>query len=237
MTGVRRTTVADVMSAPPVAVGPDASFSDIAALLSTRALRAVPVLDGAGRLLGVVSEADLLVTAERGEAPETRHWWRPRHIRRPGPVRKQGADTAAGLMSTPVVTVPADATVAAAARMMREQRLSWMPVTEGGDQGGDRVVGVVSRSDLLAVFLRDDAEIREEVVEEVLARMLLVDPLRVAVSVADGVVSLTGELDTRGDTVAVVHLVERLEGVVGVHDRLSYRVDERLADSSVAPHF
>lgn len=233
MTGVRRSTVADVMSVPVVAVDPDTSFSAVASLLYTAAVRAVPVLDDAGRLLGVVSEADLLVTAERGEPRDDHRWWRPRHVRRPGPVRKAGATTAAGLMTTPVVTVGADDSVALAARTMREHRLSWMPVVDDGD----RVVGVLGRSDLLSVFLRDDEAIRREVVEEVLGRTLLVDPARVEVAVADGVVTLTGELETRADTEAVVHLVERLEGVVGVNDELGYRVDERLADARVAPFF
>jgi len=233
VSGVRCSTVADVMSTPAVAVGPDASFAEVAALLYTAAVRAVPVQDGDGRLLGVVSEADLLVTAERGAPQESGHRWRPRHIRYPGPVGKAGAATAAALMTTPVHSVRADVTVAAAARTMREHRLSWMPVLDDGD----RIVGVVSRSDLLTVFLRDDAAIRDEVVEEVLGRTLLVDPARVAVSVAEGVVTLTGELDTRADTVAAVQAVTGLEGVVGVHDRLSHRVDERLADARVAPFY
>ena len=231
MSGVRRSTVADVMTAPVVAVASDASFSSVAELLYTAAVRAVPVLDGNGRLLGVVSESDLLVTAERGDPNEGRHWWRPRHVGRPGPAAKAGAATAAQLMTTPVVTIAPDATVAAAARTMREHRLSWMPVVDGDDH----VVGVLGRSDLLAVFLRDDAAIRAEVVTEVFGRMLLVDPAQVAVTVTDGVVTLDGELETRADTVTAEHLVERLEGVVGTHNRLSYRIDERLADSRVAP--
>jgi CBS-domain-containing membrane protein len=231
MSGVRLSTAADVMSAPAVAVAPGASFASVAELLYTAAVRAVPVLDSDGRLLGVVSEADLLVTAERGDPRESRRWWRPRHVRRPGPEAKAGATTAADLMTTPVVTIGPDASVARAARTMREHRLSWLPVVDGDDH----VVGVLGRSDLLALFLRDDAAIRDEVVTEVFGRMLLVDPAQIAVSVADGVVTVTGKLEKRGDTVTAVRLVERLEGVVGVHDRLSYRIDERLADSRVAP--
>jgi osmotically-inducible protein OsmY len=97
------------------------------------------------------------------------------------------------------------------------------------------VVGVLGRSDLLRVSSRPDGEIRNEVADEVLGRMLLVDPRRVAIGVDRGVVTLTGELDIRADTEMAVRFVERLEGVVAVVDRLTYRYDERLADSNIAP--
>jgi hypothetical protein len=100
---------------------------------------------------------------------------------------------------------------------------------------GGRVVGVLGRSDLLRVFCRPDDEIRDEVAEEVLGRILLVDPGRVAIEVDRGVVTLTGELDIRADAQMAVRFVERLEGVVAVVDRLTYRYDERLADRNIAP--
>jgi CBS-domain-containing membrane protein len=228
----RRSTVADVMTTVVMSVAPEASFADVAHALFTAAVRAVPVLDEAGRLLGVVSEADLLVTAERGE---DRHWWqrRPRHITREAHSSRAGATTAGALMTTSVVTVGPDMTVAQAARTMREKGLSWMPVVDVEE----RVVGVLSRSDLLAVYLRDDAAIRREIEEQVLAHMLAVDPDRVDVAVADGVVTLTGELDTRADTELAVRFVERLEGVVSVVDWLTYAVDERLADHRIGPFY
>jgi CBS-domain-containing membrane protein len=134
-------------------------------------------------------------------------------------------------MTTPVTTIGPDAAVAHAARCMREHALGWLPVIEDDD----RVVSVLGRSDLLRVFCRSDGEIRDEVADEVLGRMLLVDPRRVAIDVDHGVVTLTGRLDTRADAQVAVRFVERLEGVVAVVDRLTYRCDERLADSNVAP--
>ena len=229
---LRRSTVADVMTGMVISVLPGASFADVARTLFTAAVRAVPVLDEAGRLLGVVSEADLLVTAERGEPTRDGHRWRPRRISRHDPSSHAGATTAGALMSTSAVTVGPDTTVAHAARRMREQGLCWMPVVDAG-----RVVGVLSRSDLLAVYLRDDAAIRTEIVEQVLTRMLAVDPARVDVAVADGVVTLTGELDTHADAELAVRFVERLEGVVSVVDLLSYAVDERLADTRIGPFY
>jgi CBS-domain-containing membrane protein len=231
---MQHATVADVMTTSVVSVSPETPFAEIADVLFTNAVRAVPVLDESGRLLGVISEADLLVTAERGEPEPERPWWRrrPRHISRSAaPAGKAGASTARELMTTSVVTVSPEATVARAARLMRERGLSWLPVVDAHGA----VVGVLGRSDLLRVFLRDDAAIKAEVVDDVFGRVLLVDPGRVSVEVADGVVTLEGELETRADAVVAVRFVERLDGVVGVVDRLRFRIDERLDDSRVAP--
>ncbi|MCY7341178.1 MAG: BON domain-containing protein [Pseudonocardia sp.] len=104
-----------------------------------------------------------------------------------------------------------------------------MPVVDADG----RMVVVLGRSDLLAVFLRRDGLIRREVVEEVLGRMLVVDPARIAIEVTDGIVTLTGELDTRVDVELAVRFVEHLEGVVGVEERLSCLADHTLLD--VAP--
>ncbi|MHA6781784.1 CBS domain-containing protein [Pseudonocardia saturnea] len=227
---MRQTTVRDVMTTGVLSVGPDAAFTEVARVLSTGAVRAVPVLDQEGRLLGVVSEADLLATAE---PRQDRPWWRhrPRHTHRTGPQAKVGAGTARELMSAPAVTVGPSTTVARAARTMREHGLTWMPVV--GPDG--RVVGVLGRSDLLAVFLRSDAEIRTEVVDEVLGRMLLVDPTGISVEASDGVVTLSGEIDTRTDAILAVRFVERMEGVVEVVDRLRHRVDDRVATLPIDP--
>jgi CBS-domain-containing membrane protein len=230
---MQRSTVADVMTADVRWVPPDATFAEVVDVLADARVRAVPVLDPDRRLLGVVSEADLLVTLERAGDEPRRHWWRPRHVRRGPSAAKAGAATAAALMSEPVRTVAPGDPVAAAARTMREHTLSWLPVVD--DDG--RVVGVLGRSDLLSVFHRGDQEIRAEVVNEVFGRILLVDPSLLTVRVADGIVVLEGELETRADAELAVRFVERVEGVVSVVDLLRYRVDERLADASVLPRY
>jgi len=125
-------------------------------------------------------------------------------------------------MSTAPVTIDPDASVAAAARLMRERGVSWLPVL-----AGRRLVGVVGRSDLLTVFLRPDAQIRSDVVEDVLAGTLVVTPGRVAVEVVAGVVTLTGELNTQGDAEVAVETVRRMEGVVDVVDELTWQVPDR----------
>jgi len=217
----QRTTVADVMTTAVVSVPPHTPVPEVASTLFVAAVRAVPVLGDEGDLLGVVSEADLTAAIAASEPAEHR-WWRPRHVHRGVPVARPGARTAVDLMSAVLVTIDPDATVAAAARLMREQGVNWLPVV-----ADSRLVGVLGRSDLLAVFLRSDAAIRTEIVEDVLVGALATDPSRVAVDVVDGVVTLTGELDTRTDAEVAVALTSRTEGVVDVVDRLSWQVQDR----------
>lgn len=224
---MRRTTVRDVMTTAVVSVSPDAPFTEVARELYGNAVRAVPVVDADGRLLGVVSEGDLLRTVERA-GDDQAHGLRSRFAQRRDAA---GRTTAGELMSAPAVTAGADLSIARAARIMHDRSLGWLPVVDVDD----RVIGVVGRSDLLTVFLREDAEIRGEVADEVLRDTLHLAPGRVEVQVDDGVVTLAGTVGTRADARLAVRFAERLEGVVGVVDRLTYEVDERVADSAVAP--
>lgn len=228
---MRRTTVSDVMTSSVLSVAPEASVDDIAAVLHRGAVRAVPVIEDDGLLVGVVSEADLLAAAERtdpGNGDPGNGWHRmhrPRHTHRHHPRAKSGATTARELMTAPAAVIAPDASVAAAARAMQEHGMSWLPVV--GDDG--QVTGVLGRSDLLAVFHRADALIRTEIVGDLLERMLMVHPLRVVVEVTEGVVIMTGVVDTWSDKELALRFAERIEGVVRVVDNLSFRVDGRFA--------
>jgi CBS-domain-containing membrane protein len=230
---MRHTTVADVMSTNVISANPQDSFAQLAMMLRNAAIRAVPVVDDDDRLCGVVSEADLMAAVAHAEGGDARRWWRPRHIRRRSPQAKAGATTAAELMTTDVETVSPATPLPAAARTMMDRQLSWVPVC---DEAG-RVVGVLGRRDVLTVFLRDDASIRAEIVDDILRYVLLADPSAVQVEVAGGVVTLTGELDTRVDAQVAVRLTERVEGVAGVVDHLHYRTDERTTDARATPMY
>jgi CBS domain-containing protein len=213
------------MSTVVVSVTPDSTFDEVARALVGRGVRAVPVLDD-GRLVGVVSEADLARTGEQGDpqpALRTHGWWRRRDLDRP--------TTAAELMSSPVISVGPDRSVAEASRLMRARGVGWLAVVEQEEQGDARLVGVLGRSDVLAVFLRDDHELRAEIVDQVFRRILLVDPTGLRVDVEDGVVTLAGEVPQQSDAELAAALVSRLEGVVAVENRLSYR----FADASGGP--
>jgi CBS domain-containing protein len=215
-----RTKVRDVMTSPVETVGAKTGFKAIAERLRARAISAVPVVDAAGRVVGVVSEADLLLKEERAELEEHQPFFEGPRGRRAR--TRAAADTAGELMSCPAATIRADAPVAEAARVMRRCGVKRLPVVD--DEG--HAVGIVSRRDLLTVFTRRDEDIRDEIVDDVITGTLLLDPTPYAVTVRDGVVTLGGEADRHTDAVLVKRLAERVEGVVSVDSNLTYRHDD-----------
>lgn len=227
-------TVADVMTSPVIAVGPDMPFQRIAALLIERALSAVPIVDGAGALLGVVSEADLMTKethAGMGAAPALRegsHSWRT--------WRKATAHSAVEAMTPAPRTVPATMPLAEAARLLESTGLRRLFVV---DQAG-ALTGVLARRDVLRVFIRPDHELADAVAS-VLANVLYLRPEQVRVIVRNGEVTLTGALpaaEARGDagtaavmdsvdTAAVaVHLAGRVPGVITVHNAIQRTAEQ-----------
>ncbi|MFE6196159.1 CBS domain-containing protein [Streptomyces sp. NPDC057838] len=211
--------VSDVMTHTVVAVGRDASFKDIVRIMQQWKVSALPVLAGEGRVIGVVSEADLLLKEEFRDSDPDRFT----HRSRLSDLARAGGLTAADLMSTPAVTVHADATLAQAARIMAQRRVKRLPVV--GDEG--LLEGVVSRSDLLKVFLRDDAEIADEVRTEILSPLFPAQPEPLGVEVTDGVVSLTGRIGDTSLVPIVARLVRSVEGVVDVDMALTGRMTVR----------
>ncbi|MGW6600208.1 CBS domain-containing protein [Streptomyces sp. NPDC055036] len=204
--------VSEVMTRPVVAVSPRAGFKEIVATMARWKVSAVPVLAGDGRVVGVVSEADLLPKEEFRDADPSRL----EQLRRLDDLRKAGALTAEELMSVPAITVQEDAPLARAARTMIRGKLKRLPVVDG--EGMLR--GIVSRRDLLKVFLRSDEDLAQEVRTEVVERLFLVAGEDVRVGVADGVVTLTGRV---GDTALVpvaARMVRAVEGVVDVECEL-----------------
>ena len=212
--------VRDVMTREVVTVGEQTAFKEMAATMAERRVSALPVLDDEGRVAGIVSEADLLLKEEFPEGSTSRRLFQGRR-RRLERAKAAGA-TAAELMTAPAVTVGPDATVTEAARLLHRHGIKRMPVV---DPAGP-LLGIVSRADLLKVFLRDDAEIAQEVRQDVLARALWVNPDTVTVQVRDGVVTLSGQLERRSLIPITVSLVHGLDGVVDVVDRLSFEVDD-----------
>ncbi|MCK1819404.1 CBS domain-containing protein [Streptomyces sp. XM83C] len=200
-------TVSDVMTHTVVAVGSKASFKEIVALMDEWKVSALPVLAGEGRVVGVVSEADLL---PKEEFRDTDQGDMAERI-------KAEALTAGDLMSAPAVTVHADATVAEAARIMARRHVKRLPVVDGVGL----LQGVVSRSDLLKVFLRPDEEIDQEIRHGVLNLLPPGDTL--TASVDDGVVTLSGALPDRGLLPVIARAVRAVEGVVDVRLNVVYR--------------
>ncbi|MFD8288470.1 CBS domain-containing protein [Streptomyces lavendulae] len=203
--------VADLMSDGVVSVAPGTAFKDVANLLAQYDISGVPVLDGEDRVVGVVSQTDLLARAAPG----------PRSSEQ-GATATTGAPTAGDVMSAPAVTVHAEETVADAARLMTRRGVERLPVVDEED----RLVGIVTRRDLLRMFLRPDSEIRRRVTDEVLTGVLGVPDGDVDVHVVDGIVTLEGRVGRRSQLPALLGLVERLDGVVAVASRVTARTDD-----------
>jgi CBS domain-containing protein len=213
--------VSDVMTRTVVALGRGATFKDIVKTMQQWKVSAMPVLEAGNRVVGVVSEADLLSKEEFRDSDPDLSQSRLRstggtpvtQLRRLSDLAKAGALTAQELMTSPAVTVPANATLAQAARTMARHRIKRLPVVD--DEG--LLQGIVSRSDLLKVFLRDDEEIAEEVRREVVAYLFPAPIEPIGVTVRDGVVTLTGRIYDTTLVPVVTRLVRAVEGVVDVN--------------------
>ncbi|MFE1172874.1 CBS domain-containing protein [Streptomyces sp. NPDC058773] len=201
-------TVGDVMTRAVVAVGQEASFKEVVETLERWRVSALPVLAGDGRVIGVVSEADLLPKEEFRAAQPSR----VEQLRRVEEVRKAGGRTAGDLMSAPALTVHAGDTLAQAARTMAFKSVKRLPVVDGTGL----LAGIVSRADLLKVFLRPDEELAAEVRTEILGRLCAGSADAPAVRVTDGVVTLGGTLRDPSLRPVLARLVQAVEGVVAV---------------------
>jgi CBS-domain-containing membrane protein len=215
--------VDDVMTKDVVAVREDTPYRDVVNALISRRISAVPVVDSTHHVVGVVSEADLLLKLTDVPAPRVFVTWRYRRDR-----AKARGRVARDLMSAPAVTVLTSLSVAAAARRMQSLRVKRLPVED--DLG--RLVGIVTRGDLLKVQLRPDVEVRQDVVDEGLAGVPGVEAGEVQVEATDGVVKLSGRLHFRSAVDRAAQSTARIPGVVGVVNELAYDIDDRLAVGS-----
>jgi CBS-domain-containing membrane protein len=217
---MRRWLVRDMMTGTVVTVVESAPYKEIVEKLSEHAVGAVPVVTEGRRVVGMVSEADLLHKMEfAGLEP---HLHLLERKRRRAARAKAGADTAADLMTTPAVVIGASESLTTAAKLMDAAGVKRLPVV---DEYG-HLVGILSRRDLLRVYLRPDEAIRDEVTDEVLLRSLWIEPDAVTVDVERGVVTLAGTVDRRSTVPLVVHMVGTVAGVVEVVNHLSYHHDD-----------
>jgi CBS domain-containing protein len=220
--------VRDVMSSLPISVRETASFKEIAATLRECRVSAFPVLDADGKVTGVVSEADLLVKEAVLGEPGGIGRFLADLVHHAAQAKARGI-TAADLMTSPAVTISPDDTVEHAAWLMFTRRFKRLPVL---DPDG-RLAGIISRTDILAVFDRGDAEIREEIMSQVIAGRS--EPSWYSVIVNDGVVTLEGTPETAHIGHDLVRRTWHVQGVVAVRDRLEYPVAP--VPSSPGPYF
>lgn len=211
--------VTDVMTSDVVSIGPEGALSDVARILADRRISGLPVVGARGEVLGVVSEADILLK----EAGKDRHGggllarllltgledsW------------KLDARTAGEAMSTPPVTVEPERSVNEAAARMIEFDVKRLPVVENG-----KLIGIVTRADLVRAFVRSDAEILAEINDDVLRRALWVSPELVSVTVSKGDVTIAGAVETKAEAELLVRFVHSVPGVVSVRSELRWADD------------
>ncbi|MFF4161245.1 CBS domain-containing protein [Streptomyces sp. NPDC001678] len=212
-------TVDELMTRTVIKVRPDTPFKEIVRELAENDVTAVPVVDGDGRVIGVVSEADLMRKSAdqpdpfgRVPVPNLEEWER---------AKAEGA-RAEELMSAPAVCARPEWNVVETARLMTVQGVKRLPVVDETD----KLLGIVSRADVLRVFLRDDAAIRAEIHHDLLERTLGLAPSAVTAEVSEGQVTLTGRVEARSLIPVVERLCRSVDGVVSVHQRITYGGDD-----------
>lgn len=212
-------TVADVMTRSIVSVDRHTSFKETVRRMLDHRVSGVPVVREDGGVLGVISTGDLILKED--PTFEGDRWLESRrhHLDR----SKAGGVSAEEIMTTPPITIRPDAKLGEAARLMHDRRVKRLPVVDPDD---GMIVGIVSRSDLLKVFLREDAEIADEIRDDVIQRTLWMDATTIKVVVSDGVVTLAGQVERRSLITFIEHLVLSTDGVVAFDNRLSYLEDD-----------
>jgi CBS domain-containing protein len=213
----------ELMAKDVVSVTADASYREVVALMDRHRISALPVVDAAGRCVGIVTSGDLILKQD----PEVRDSGPPPGMRAHVDQVKAAATTAGMLMTAPVMMVRRHHTVAQAVRLLHHFNIKHLPVVDEQD----RLVGIVSRGDLLRVFLRSDDEIDREISEEILGRPYVAGNVEVAVQVGGGVVRLEGYARTQHDLDTLIELVRGVDGVVTVDSQVACLA----SDASVAP--
>ncbi len=220
--------VRDVMTTSVVSVGPSTPLKQVAQLLVDHRISGVPVVDVDGAVLGLVTEADFLVK-EQGDAtiPQPRFAWllgdSPQSRAQ---LAKFAATNAGEAMTTPAITTDPGRTISEAARLMSERRVNRLPVVENG-----KLVGIVTRADIVRVYVRSDTELTQTIRQDVPLRALWLDPALFAVEVHDGRVSISGGVGRRSTAEMAERFIRMVPGVVEVDADISWSMD----DSEIEP--
>ena len=197
--------VRDVMTAPAASVGPETPLKEVARLLIDPGISGVPVVDGSGAVLGVISEGDFLLKEAHGSTDHRTLWSRLRGRQEADDIAV--ATTAGDLMTAPALTVDAGRSLHAAAALMATRDVNRLPVVDDG-----RLVGIVTRADVLRAYVRTDAELLAEIADALRAMG------SVQASVQDGVATLHGTVADAAMAATVREIVGAIDGIVAVED-------------------
>lgn len=193
--------VVDLMTTEVIAVSRETGLRDAARLMFRNRVSGLPIVDDAGALVGIITEADFLrLEVERHEGT------------------RDNGDTVGDVMSRGVVTVSPNVEIYEAAKIMAVQEIKRLPVVDEDN----RLLGVISRSDIVSIFTRPDDVIEDEIREDLIRRVLFIDPDGVQVEVTNGVVTLSGQVATRSEARMLEELTNRLDGVLGVESKLTW---------------
>lgn len=216
--------VRDIMTTDPIAVHPDSTLKETARIMVRHQVSGLPVVDHEGKLVGIVTEGDFL----RQEANRDRPYRLSLldALFGEGEPEPGGAETVGEIMTDKVVTITPEASLSEAARVMAHRTVKRLPVV---DHEGE-LVGIISRADVVNAFTKPDDVIEDEVREDIVRRLLFLDPEGIEVTVRDGVVTLRGELENRTEAQLLEELTRRIAGVVRVESHLTFRVDDRKID-------
>ncbi|HSM38425.1 MAG TPA: CBS domain-containing protein [Candidatus Limnocylindrales bacterium] len=216
--------VRDVMTDKVISVHPETPLKEVARSLAEHGISGVPVVDDDNRVLGVVSEADFLLKEQDQPQPGRSLLFSWVFDREEGQrvEAKLHATTAGACMSRPAITVETDRGLREAAALMTRHGINRLPVVDDG-----RLVGIVTRADLVGTFLVPDEDLRARITDEVLRETLWLEPDEVRVSVTDGVARLDGTVDRRSTATILERLVSQVDGVVGVESALGWDLDDR----------
>jgi CBS domain-containing protein len=211
--------VRDLMTTEPITTTPDAPLKEAARQMVEKGISGLPVLRD-GRLVGMVTEGDFLRQEANRDQPYRLSLLEA--LFGSGSGTAPAVETVGEVMTEPVITITADATISEAARIMSQRRVKRLPVVD--DEGV--LIGVISRADVVNAFTKPDEVIEDEVREDIIRRLLFLDPATVTVSVHEGVVTLSGELENRTEAHLLEELTRRIAGVVRVVSNLTFQVDD-----------
>jgi CBS domain-containing protein len=215
--------VRDLMTTDPLTVSADTLLKEAARTMVRNKVSGLPVI-GDGALIGIVTEGDFLRQEANRDQPY--RFSLLDALFGEGPVDPPAVEIVAEVMTENVITIRPEATIGEAARVMANKRVKRLPVI---DEDG-ALIGIISRADVVNAFTKPDEIIEDEVREDIVRRLLFLDPEDVGVSVEDGVVTLDGEMENRTEAHLLEELTRRVEGVVRVDSQLTFLVDDQKAE-------